>query len=281
MGRLIDSHFHLWRMARTDATGGAGILADPRFKDEIAWADYAAARGDVALNGAVAVEVFGGDAELALFEAAAAEHAELKAIVAHAPLERPDAATHLDLLAKHPLVRGVRRNTQHEDDPLFCGRDGFIAGARAVGERGLVCDICVRDFQLDGVIALARGAPETTIVLNHLGKPTMGSDLSAYREKMAVLGECANVRVKLSVVVVRGAPDDQWNEETVAPVVAEVLSRFGPERVLWASNWPVAPLVTDYGDWLVLARHLTAHLGADGQAAIFHDNAAALYRIET
>ena len=276
VGRLIDSHFHLWRLEPSDATG---ILSDPRLKDSITWGDYAAARGELSLAGAVAVEVVGGDAELALFEAAAAEHGELKAIVAHAPLEEDGVAADLDRLLRHPLVRGVRRNTQREADPLFCGREGFIAGARAVGERGLVCDICVKDYQLDGAIALARGAPNTTIVLNHLGKPTIGGDLSVWREKMAVLADCGNVHLKLSVVV-HGVPDERWDEEAVAPVVAEVLARFGAERMLWASNWPVAPLVTDYGDWFALAQRLTGSLGAEARARIFHGNAAALYRIE-
>ena len=214
MTDVIDSHFHLWRMEPSRA---AGILTDPRFKSEIAWSDYAAARGGIVLAGAIAVEVFGGEAELALFEAAAAAHPKLKGIVAHAPLERADAAVHLDRLLAHPLVKGVRRNTQDEEDPLFCGRPDFIAGARAVGERGLVCDICVRHWQLDGMIALARGAPDTVFVLNHLGKPTIGGDLSDWREKMAALAECPNVNVKLSVVV-HGAPGDRWDEETVAPV---------------------------------------------------------------
>ena len=276
MAPIIDSHFHLWRLEPSDATG---ILSDPRFKDEITWGDYAAARGELSLAGAVAVEVVGGDAELDRFEAAAAEHGELKAIVAHAPLENAGVAADLDRLLRHPLVRGVRRNTQREADPLFCGREGFIAGARAVGERGLVCDICVKDFHLDGAIALARGAPETAIVVNHLGKPVIGGDLGVWREKMAVLAACANVHVKLSVVV-HGGPDERWDEATVAPVVAEVLARFGPERVLWASNWPVAPLVTGYGDWFALAQRLTEHLDTGARSRIFHDNAAALYRIE-
>jgi L-fuconolactonase len=264
---IIDSHFHLWRMEPSQA---AGILTDPRFKSEIAWSDYETARGDIALAGAVAVEVFGGEAELALFEAAAAEHPELKGIVANAPLEHEDVAAHLDRLLTHPLVRGVRRNTQDETDQRFCGRPDFIAGARAVGERGLICDICVRHWQLDGMIALAQGAPDTVFVLNHLGKPTIGGDLSDWREKMATLAECPNVNVKLSVVV----------HGTVAPVAGHVLALFGPDRVLWASNWPVAPLVTAYGDWLTLAQKLTEPLGPAAQAAVFHDNAARVYRIE-
>ena len=65
----------------------------------------------------------------------------------------------------------------------------------------------------------------------------------------------------------------------MAPVVTHVLETFGPQRVLWGSNWPVAPLVTGYHEWHSLAQKLTAHLNAAERAAIFHDNAARLYRI--
>lgn len=280
---LLDSHFHLWRFERSPSLGN---LADPRFKNEILWPDYEAARDGTVLAGAVAVEVTSGhvdadsdgEPEVAFFERAAAEHPELKAIVAWAPLEHDDVGAHLARLARHPLVTGIRRNTQYEPDPMFCATPAFIAGAARLADHGLVCDICVKDWQLDGVIALARAAPQTTIILNHLGKPEIGADLAAWRTRMSALADLANVHVKLSVVV-HGQPSDSWADGDVAPVVAHVLEAFGPARVLWGSNWPVAPMVTAYNDWLSLADRLTAHLSENERTAVFHDNAARLYRI--
>jgi len=278
---LIDSHFHLWRLDRSQASG---ILADKRFKDDISWADYEAARGATSLAGAVAVQVTSGDGdgepEVEFFESAAAHHPELKAIVAWAPLEMEDVGEHLGRLARHSLVTGIRRNTQDEADPMFCAIPSFVDGAARLPDHGLVCDICARHWQLDGVIALARAVPQTTIILNHLGKPEMGGDLAPWRSRMSALAELPNVHVKMSVVV-HGEPSDSWVDDDVAPVVAHVLEAFGPERLLWGSNWPVAPLVTGYNDWLALAQKLTAHLSESERAGIFHDNAARLYRISS
>ncbi len=275
---LIDAHFHLWQL---DQLHTEGILADPRFKPEIAWPDYEAARKGIALSGAVAVQVTNsgdGEREVEFFERAAAQHPELKAIVAFAPIEDADVEAHLKRLSRHALVTGIRRNTQDEADPMFCATPSFIAGVARLADYNLVCDICARHWQLDGVIALAKAAPQTTIILNHLGKPEIGSDLSRWRTAMSTLATLPNVHVKMSVVV-HGTATDQWQAEAVAPVVNHVLEVFGAERVLWASNWPVAPLVTAYPAWLSLAQRLTHHLSSTDRAAIFHDNAARLYRI--
>lgn len=278
MRPLIDSHFHLWRL---DPSKARGILTDQRFKPEIDWSDYAGARDGIALDGAVAVQVWNqgdGEAEVEFFERAAAAHPELKAIVAFAPLEDPGVSEHLDRLSRHRLVTGIRRNTQDEADPMFCASSAFIEGAARLADYGLACDICARHWQLEGVIELARAVPQTTIVLNHLGKPEIGSDLSPWRQRMSALAHLSNVHVKMSVVV-HGTETDRWPAEEVAPVVEHVLEAFGPARVLWGSNWPVAPLVTPYGDWFALAQDLTKHLSDSERAAVFHDNAARLYRI--
>lgn len=278
MTPIIDSHFHLWRLDRARTSG---ILSDPRFKQEIAWEDYEAARGDIALAGAVAVQVGrAGEPEVEFFERAASEHPEIKAIVGWAQLEDPDVGAALERLVRHPLLRGIRRNSQDEPDPMFCARPGFIAGAAALAGLGLVCDVCVRHWQLDGVIGLARAVPDVTIVLNHLGKPEIGAPIEVWREKMNALADLSNVHVKLSVVV-HGQPSDAWPADEVAPIAAHVLERFGPARVLWASNWPVSALVTAYDDWLAMAQRFTAALSDDERRAVFCGNAARLYRIES
>ena len=278
MDGLVDAHFHLWRLA---AMRVPGIAANSRFGGDIAWPDYAAARGTTTLAGAVAVQVDrdpgDGVPEVELFEAAAAAHPELTGIVAWAPVESGSLASHLDRLAGHPLVRGIRRNTQHEADDNFCARDDFIAGVRLLGERGLVCDICARHWQLDSVLAMARACPGTRIVINHMGKPDVeGGSLDPWRDRMSALATLAHVTVKLSVVVHK--PDDgNWSLATVAPFAAHLLAEFGPGKTMWASNWPVSTLVTSYGDWLATAAALTAHLSAAERRRVFHGTAVEVY----
>ena len=281
LASLVDGHFHLWRRA---ALRVPGIVADPRLDRDIRWPDYVAAFADLPVTAAVAVQVDGdpgdGEPEVEWLEQVAGRHPTLAAIVAWAPLEADDVALHLARLARHPLVRGIRRNTQDEPDPMFCARAEFVRGVRALADYGFACDVCVRHWQLDGALALARACPETTIALDHIGKPDVAhGTLDPWRERISALADCANVVCKLSVVV-HGRPDDRWDEAAVAPFAAHVLDRFGPERVLWGSNWPVAGLVTGYRDWAALAERLCARLAAGDRAAIFSATARRVYRIE-
>ncbi len=281
MDQLIDSHFHLWRVSDMREPG---LVAHPRFANNIDWHDYATARGDIALAGAVAVQVDqnpgDGEPEVEFFERAAADHPELRGIVAFAPVEGRDLASHIDRLARHPLVCGIRRNTQHEADDAYCARDDFIAGVRLLGRRGMICDICARHWQLESVVAMASACPDTTIVVNHLGKPDVqGGSLDPWRENMSRLAAMPHVYVKLSVVV-QTPEDGNWTQATVAPYVGHLLGEFGPGRMMWASNWPVAALVTPYGDWLAAAQSMTAHLPEAGRRQIFHDTAVAVYGLE-
>jgi L-fuconolactonase len=276
----IDAHFHLWRPATLRVPG---IIADPRLDRDVLWDDYARAVDGIALEAAVAVQVDGdpgdGEPEVEWFERVAEAHPTLAAIVAWAPLEADDVADHLARLARHPLVRAIRRNTQDEADPMFCARPAFVRGVRALADHGLACDVCVRHWQLDGALGLARACPEVTIVLNHIGKPDLAhAALDPWRDRVSALADLANVVCKLSPVV-HGRAEDRWDADSLAPFAAHVLDRFGAARVLWASNWPVAELVMEYGAWLALARRLCAHLAEEGRAAVFSGTARRVYRI--
>ena len=91
----------------------------------------------------------------------------------HAPLEEGDRArSYLNALRDPgPKIKGVRRPLQGEPDPAFCLQDDFIAKVRALPEHGFSFDLCVTHAQLPAVTELVRRCPDTTSILNHLGKP--------------------------------------------------------------------------------------------------------------
>ena len=61
------------------------------------------------------------------------------------------------------------------------------------------------------------------------------------------------------------------------PYVDQVVSSFGPDRVMWGSDWPVSRLSMEYGDWLALAKSMTEMLGPDADAAIYEQTARRFY----
>ncbi len=218
--------------------------------------------------------------EVAWVESMGAVGPRVAGIVAFAAMDR-GAATEADLkaLSQRPLVKGVRHLIQGERDPRFCLSKAFMDGVRTCGERGLTFDLCVRHFQLEAVVALVRGCPGTTFVLDHAGKPDLATpSLDPWRAHIRDLSLLPNTLCKLSGIVTEagGAPLDG---ERFQPVVGHLLETFGPGRLLFGSDWPVVKLACAYPRWLSLARQLLSHLPASEQDAIFHSNAGRGYRL--
>jgi L-fuconolactonase len=252
---IVDTHFHLWR---DRGTPRPGILAAPFLRRDVLWRDFTHAWGGLPVESAVNVQVddFVDGTVEARFVTEEADPERLGAIVAWAQLESPTVGADLDLLRAMPGVRGVRRTCQIEADSAFCCRSDYVRGARMLGERGLVCDVCVRLEQVAAVPRLARACPETVVVLEHLGKP----DLSlppALRWLRAIdeMGGLPNVAAKLSVTV-HGEADPPLRAEMVAPFVRHLYDCLGPDRLMFGSNWPVSTAVIEYPAWVSLLRDL-------------------------
>jgi L-fuconolactonase len=181
-------------------------------------------------------------------------------------------------LRKHPLVRGVRHHFEHA--PLdYCARPEFIAGVLQLAAAGLSFDICCKHPQLPAVIELVRHCPQVNFILDHGGKPGIRAGLlDPWRGHIRTLASFPNVAGKLSGLVTE-ADHKQWTPEQLQPYVTHLLETFGPARLLFGGDWPVAKLACGYVRWLELARRFTAHLDPSAQAAIFHDNAVRVYRI--
>jgi L-fuconolactonase len=181
-------------------------------------------------------------------------------------------------LRRHPLVRGVRHHFEHAPAD-YCARPEFIAGVRELAPAGLSFDICCKHPHLPAVIELVRQCPEVNFILDHGGKPDIRAGLlDPWRENLRALAALPNIVGKLSGLVTE-ADHAQWAPEQLQPYVAHLLETFGPSRLLFGGDWPVAKLACSYIRWLDLARQFTAHLAPEEQAAIFRANAARVYRI--
>ena len=259
----------------------AGLTAAPRLRRDFDLADYREAWDGLPVEGGVMVQVrdeSDGLAEAKWVAGAAQAAAGIRALVGGNPVEDPGRRAELDVLRAIPLVRGVRRGTQFHPDQLYLARPEMLEGFRRVAELGLVPEVCVKHFQLDGVIALAEALPETTIVLDHLGKPEMvPADQPDWRRRMAQLARHPGVMVKISVVLQQ--PDEPpLQREAVRPIVRQVVELFGWDRVLFGSNWPVSTLVVGYRDWVELLLDAFSDATDDELDRLFYRNAARVWR---
>jgi L-fuconolactonase len=182
-------------------------------------------------------------------------------------------------LKRFPLVRGVRHLVQHEPDADYCARPEFIAGVQAVGAAALSFDLCCFHHQMPAVVRLMRACPDTRFILDHFGKPGIRARLlDPWRAHLAELAALPNVVCKLSGLITE-ADHAAWQPADLKPYVDHALATFGPGRLLFGGDWPVAKLAGSYPRWLDTARALVSHLPAADQDAIFRRNALRAYRL--
>jgi len=274
---IVDAHLHLWDPDRLDYPWLAEV--PPLLR---AFGPEDLDPGGYQLTAAVFVEAGCRDpiAEVEWVEEIAGRWPTLAAAVAYAPLERgAEVASRLAVLAKHHLVRGVRRNTQDEA-PGFAASEEYAAGTRLLADHGFTADLCIRHHQLPDVIRLVAAVPEVTFVLDHLGKPDIRNRLwEPWREQLSRLAGFPNVMCKLSGLTTEADPD-HWTVADLTPYLRHALAEFGPERCLAGGDWPVSTLATGYARWWdTLATVLDDHPAAD-RAQVLGGTATRVYRLE-
>lgn len=241
--RILDSHLHLWDPAVLTYDWLDGALNSPYGADEVARAAVtdAAAEAFVFVQAQCAPEQYVDEVR---WVTGLAERVGVRAIVAGARLDRGEATvTQLDALGAHDLVVGVRHLLQPEPDGVAQTAE-FLAGAREVAARGWTFDACVSATQLPDVIVLAGAVPTLRMVLDHLGKPAVGTaggpvaPTEEWASDIAALAQHPQVYCKLSGIPAEAGGN--WSAAQMEPFLDVVLAAFGPERLMWGSDWPVS-----------------------------------------
>jgi predicted TIM-barrel fold metal-dependent hydrolase len=175
-------------------------------------------------------------------------------------------------------VVGYRRILHVVDDTMSAA-DSFRKNVRKIGDRNRVFDMCFLHSQLAIAYDFARACDNTQMVLNHCGVPDIaGGGLDPWRENMTALADLPNVVCKLSGILTYCKPGDR-TMAAISPYVDHVLSAFGPDRMVWGSDWPVVELANGLPDWLDKTQQILSKLSEDEANAIGHKNAARIYRV--
>ena len=290
--RLLDSHLHLWDPSRLDYEWLAGPLAQRFAAEELAHAGVDGAERPAAIFvQAECVESQFLDEVRWVSETAASTG--VLGIVAGARLDRGEQTTaHLAALAGlEGAVRvvGVRHNLQDEPDGM-ARSDAFRAGAAALVAHGLRFDACVRAHQLPDVSDLAAAVPALPIVLDHLGKPAIGTASDPLRPAAAWLSDLQELAAHPQVSVkLSGLPAEAggfWSPAQVIPFLDAAAEAFGSDRLLWGGDWPVSAVAGDPQEYRPESRGLWARTvtewaverGVDADAILW-GNAARFYGV--
>jgi L-fuconolactonase len=243
----IDAHQHFWSLARGDYDW-LDVVAKPLLAP--IHRDFRAgdlrplleARG---IAGTVLVQAAETVAETDYLLSLADANDFICGVVGWVDLSAPDAVATIERLARHPAFKAVRPMLQDLPDPAWISTAPIDLAVQALMRLGLRFDALVKTPHLPHLLTFAQRHPALPIVIDHMAKPDMAHDeFSTWHALMAPLAALPQVHCKLSGLVTEIGP--QWHIDMLRPYVDAVLELFGPERVMWGSDWPVLNLVADY-----------------------------------
>jgi predicted TIM-barrel fold metal-dependent hydrolase len=205
----------------------------------------------------------------------------VKAVVGGQPASENFLA-YVAKLKKSGVVRGIRAPVVEQRGNAVVGPGKeFIAGVRLLGEQGMSFDMDVAADQLSHAGALVDACPGTRFILDHCGNPKLTwskQEREPWRRAIADVAKRERVMCKVSGFIASAAGRQPVIED-VAAVIDHVCDSFGPDRVMFASDWPVCTLSVPLSGWVKLARQATSGRSVAERRKLFHDNAAKFYDV--
>ncbi len=298
---VIDAHHHLWTLNAPsqhypwleDQPTERFHGPDAALRVDYLLDDYRADAGTLDalgfhLVGSVHIDAGAVDglAESQWIEEVRASSGLPSVIVAGANLLSPTAAEDLERLAVIKGMRGVRHILNWDPDSRYTYTDRnniiqdplWLKNFARLAPLGLSFDAQVYPRQFDELACLVGANETTSFILNHAGMP-IGRDSDSvheWRHGLERLAEHPNVSIKISGL---GMVDHHWNDESITPFVIGSIEAFGPERTMFASNFPVDKLYSSLVELYAALDRLTQGASHDERVALFGGTAKRIYRI--
>jgi L-fuconolactonase len=272
---IIDSHQHFWSPARGDyfwmeGPGAAPIRRDIHPKDLLPHLSQHGIDRTVLVQAAPTVE----ETEYMLGLADATDF--VAKVVGWVDFENPDDRKHLERLAKHRKFAGVRPMIQDLPDVHWMHRPDVQWAYQAIMDLDLTFDALGYPIHLDAFARLFDKYPKMRTVIDHCMKPVIRDGaFDDWARKIEAIARSTPVFCKLSGLATEARAG--WTAETLRPYAEHIVNAFGPERVMWGSDWPVLDLNGSYGSWRAATLDIiSSHAGRD---AILGGTAQRFYRI--
>jgi L-fuconolactonase len=277
MPEIIDAHHHFWQRSQPfdyrwlDAPGHEAIAGDFLPADLL---PHLKAAG---VDRTVLVQTQHSLAENRWALSLAADHDFIAGIVGWVDLAGPNCEEQLLEFKDQPKFVGVRHVTQDEPDDDFIIRPAVLAGLKVLEKHQVPFDLLFFVKHLKHAVAVARHVPDLPLVIDHLAKPKIKlQSFDDWRPAFEAAAACPNVFCKLSGMVTE-ADHANWTAKDLKPYLEIALERFGPERLMFGSDWPVCELAGSYEQVFEALKEALGPLSAAESAAIFGGTARRFY----
>ncbi|MCL4193416.1 MAG: amidohydrolase family protein [Thermoguttaceae bacterium] len=292
---IIDTHQHLWDLSRLKLPWlepGGELTRSYVMDDYLRAIEGLNVQRAVYMEVAAATDQLVDEAEYVIDLCRRKVGPTVAAVIGGRPAEDSFRA-YITRYKDSPYVKGVRHILPAPVDgkSLYLQKD-YQTNIQLLGELGMSFDLCMPAERLPDAIKLVDACPETRFILDHCGnadpqafeparragrtsRPPQG-DPEQWRRDIAELARRDRVVCKISGIVAR-ANKENWAAEDLAPIVNHCLEVFGPDRVMFASDWPVCTRVASLRQWVEALQSIVAERSEAERRKLYHDNAERVY----
>lgn len=273
--KKIDAHQHFWQYNAQEYgwIDDSMRLLRRAFMPE----DLAALMKETGISGSVVVQARQSLTETNWLLDLAEANRTILGVVGWVPLADPALAEMLSELTERKKFKGVRHVIHDEADDQFILGKEFGKGIAKLREHNLTYDLLIFERHLPQTIQFVDRHPNQVFILDHVAKPRIRETMiQPWRDNLAKLAKRKNVYCKLSGMATE-ANWDTWSKQQLRPYLETVVNAFGPERLMFGSDWPVCLVAVGYRRWVELVNEFTDELSDDEKARIFGGTAIEAY----
>jgi L-fuconolactonase len=276
--RRIDCHMHFWTLAMEPYYA---LWMSPDLK--VLYGDYGPrdARPLTAANdvdGVVLVSAASSIHETGYLMGLADATDFIRGVVGWIDMLAPTAAVDLAGWAKFHKFKGIRPYLQDTPEDDWILRPDLDPVIRAAIELGVTFDALIKPRHILNTVRFIERYPSLPVIVDHMAKPAIRDDgFEPWRRDMEEFRSLTHVYCKLSGILTEDGPS--WTPERLKPYFDTVIDIFGPDRLVFGSDWPVVNLVADYGRWVATLGNAISGLTRAEQQKIWADNGEKFYRL--
>ena len=277
---VIDSHHHFWNYsAENYAWIGDGMDV---LKRDFGPKDLQQLLKASGVDGVVSVQARTQVVENDFLLAHANQNDFIKGVVGWVDLTQPAANPVLEKYSYESKMKGFRHVLQGEPDEEYMLREDFNEGIAKLHDYGFVYDILIFWFHLKHCPKFVDQHVGQTFVIDHVAKPKIETDKpqAEWVAGMKEIAKRSNVYCKISGMATEVVGDVKWDAALLKPYFEAALEAYGPDRLMFGSDWPVCELKTEYGRWVDTVRGFVSELSKDEQKAIMGGNAVQAYGLD-
>ncbi|MCC3372005.1 amidohydrolase [Cohnella sp. REN36] len=275
----IDAHQHYWKIDRGDygwITPAIPTLYRDFLPDHLA-PHFAAFR----IDGSIAVQAAPTLEETRYLLSLAEQHPSILGVVGWLDLFDPEHRKHYETFRRHPKFVGFRVMIQEMPDAERMLEPAFVEALRGYAEEDVPVDLLLTSNQLDVAVRLLHRVPGLRGVIDHIAKPRIrDGEIEPWLERMRDMARLPNIWCKLSGMVTE-AEHERWEREDFVAYIQNTIELFGPDRVMFGSDWPVCLMAARYDQVVDILEHaLPDRWGPSEREKLFGANAKTFYKLQ-